>query len=88
MAFVAGIEAAGLNTLFKGGTIDIAASCPCEDGPRTMIYPENIDQPPPLARLTDAGQRQLEIDAIASEDLWVQDFIDRLAGVVRDLKQH
>jgi hypothetical protein len=29
MAFVAGIEAAGLNTLFKGGAIDIAASCPC-----------------------------------------------------------
>jgi hypothetical protein len=51
-----------------------------------MIYPENIDPPPPLAPLTDAEQRRLKIDAIASEDLWVKDFIDRLAGLVRDLK--
>jgi hypothetical protein len=51
-----------------------------------MIYTEKIDAPPPLVPLTDAEQWQLKMDAIASEDLWVKDFIARLAGVVRDIK--
>jgi hypothetical protein len=36
--------------------------------------------------LTDDEQMKLITEAVASEDHWVKDFIDRLAGVVRDLK--
>jgi hypothetical protein len=49
-----------------------------------MIYNEQIA--PPLAPLTDDEQTKLRIEAIESEDRWVTDFIDRLAGVVQDLK--
>jgi hypothetical protein len=49
-----------------------------------MIYYEKIAQP--LAPLTNEEQKKLRLEAIESEDLWVKNFIDRLAGVVRDLK--
>ena len=51
-----------------------------------MIFMENIEPPPPLVPLTAAEQWQLRIDAIESEDIWVKDFIDRLAGVIKDVK--
>lgn len=41
---------------------------------------------PPLAPLNDDEQRELRVELTASEDRWVEDFINRLAGVVRDLK--
>ncbi len=49
-----------------------------------MIYQESIA--PPLAPLSDGEQRKLRMAAAASEDLWVEDFINRLAGFVRDMK--
>jgi hypothetical protein len=49
-----------------------------------MIYQEKIA--PPLAPLTEEEQWKLKLAAIASEDLWVKNFIERLAGVVRGLK--
>jgi hypothetical protein len=48
-----------------------------------MIYHEKIA--PPLAPLTDEEQTRLRLDAIETEDRWVKNFVDRLAGV-RDLK--
>jgi hypothetical protein len=51
-----------------------------------MAFIEKIEQPPPLVPLTNDEQTSLRLDAIASEELWVQNFIDRLAGVVRDMK--
>jgi hypothetical protein len=47
-----------------------------------MVYQETIAPPPPM--LTDEEQTKLK--AIAAEDRWVKNFIDRLAGVVLDLK--
>jgi hypothetical protein len=47
-----------------------------------MVYQETIAPPPPP--LTDEEQTKLK--AIAAEDRWVKNFIDRLAGVVLDLK--
>jgi hypothetical protein len=49
-----------------------------------MVYQEKIA--PPLAPLTDEEQWNLKLAAIASEDLWVRNFIERLAGVVRSMK--
>jgi hypothetical protein len=49
-----------------------------------MVYQEKIA--PPLAPLTDEEQWNLKLAAIASEDLWVRNFIERLAGVVRNMK--
>jgi hypothetical protein len=46
-----------------------------------MVYQETIAPPLPL---TDEEQTKLK--AIAAEDRWVKNFIDRLAGVVLDLK--
>jgi hypothetical protein len=48
-----------------------------------MVYQETIAPPLPLP-LTDEEQTKLK--AIAAEDRWVKNFIDRLAGVVLDLK--
>jgi hypothetical protein len=45
-----------------------------------MVYQEKIA--PPLAPLTDDEQMKLRLEAIETEDRWVIDFIDRLAGVV------
>lgn len=50
-----------------------------------MIYQEKIA--PPLAPLTDAGEMKLIRELIAEEDRWVKNFIDRLAGVIRDAKR-
>jgi hypothetical protein len=49
-----------------------------------IIYMEKI-APPPLP-LTADEQWKLKMQAIASEDRWVKNFIDRLAGVDQDLK--
>jgi hypothetical protein len=49
-----------------------------------MVYQEKIA--PPLAPLNDDELWELKLAAIESEDLWVKNFIDRLAGVVRELK--
>jgi hypothetical protein len=51
-----------------------------------MIFMEKIDRPPPLVPSTDEELLQLKMEATASEDLWVENFIARLAGVVRDIK--
>jgi|GEM_PF-3911772 len=45
------------------------------------VYQEKIA--PPLVPLTDDEQWSLKLEAIASEDLWVKSFIERLAGAVR-----
>jgi hypothetical protein len=50
-----------------------------------MIFTEKI-APPPAMPVTDEEQLQAIADAIENEDRWVKDFIDRLAGVVRDMK--
>jgi hypothetical protein len=49
-----------------------------------MNFQEKIA--PPLAPLTDDEQLQALVESLESEDLWVKDFIERLAGVVRRLK--
>lgn len=49
-----------------------------------IIYQEKIA--PPLAPLNDGERRKLRMQAMASEDRWVEDFINRLAGAVRDMK--
>jgi len=51
-----------------------------------MVYQEKIARPPPLARLTADEQMHLKIEALASDDRWVKDMIDGLAGVLRDVK--
>jgi nicotinamide mononucleotide adenylyltransferase len=48
------------------------------------IYDEKIA--PPLAPLNDDEQKKVRMEAIASEDRWVETFIDRLADVIRDIK--
>ena len=50
-----------------------------------IIYQEKIAPPP--APLSDDEQWKLKLAAIASEDLWVRNFIERLAGVVRNMKR-
>jgi hypothetical protein len=49
-----------------------------------MVYQERIA--PPLTPLTDDEQMKIIRKSVADEDRWVKTFIDRLAGVVRDLK--
>jgi hypothetical protein len=61
------------------------AACPCKEGLRLMMYMEKI-KPPPVP-LTDEERSQVIQEAIESENRWVKDFIDRLAGIVRDLKR-
>jgi hypothetical protein len=48
-----------------------------------IVYREKIA--PPVA-LSDGEQTKLQKELAASEDRWVEDFINRLAGVVRDIK--
>jgi hypothetical protein len=50
-----------------------------------MVYQEKIA--PPLAPLTDSEEMKLIRESIAEEDRWVKNFIDRLAGVIRDAKR-
>jgi hypothetical protein len=49
-----------------------------------MIYQEKIA--PPLAPMSDEEQITLLVEAITKEDRWIDDFIVRLAGAIRDLK--
>jgi hypothetical protein len=51
-----------------------------------MIFMEKIEPARPLLPLTDDELVRLRMEAIANEDLWVKNFIDRLAGVVQDMK--
>ncbi len=48
------------------------------------IYQEKIA--PPLAPLTDEEQMKLIRESIADEERWVKNFIDRLTGVMLDVK--
>jgi hypothetical protein len=50
-----------------------------------MIFMEKIEPPPRVVPLTDEEQVRLRMEAIATEDLWVKNFINRLAGVAHDL---
>lgn len=50
-----------------------------------MIFMEKIE-PPPLVPLTDEERLPLRLEAVESDDQWVKNFIDRLAGVIRDVK--
>ena len=49
-----------------------------------MIYQEKIAPPPPP--LSEDEQMKLRMDAMASEDRWVKNVIDGLAGVIREIK--
>ncbi|WP_213770642.1 hypothetical protein [Bradyrhizobium sp. dw_78] len=49
-----------------------------------MIFMEKIEPPP--VPLTGDEELKLRLEAIESENLWVKNFIDHLAGVVRDMK--
>ncbi len=55
-----------------------------------IMFTETIAPSPPLVPLTDDEQMKLAADLaianLAQEDRWVKDFIDRLAGVIRDMK--
>jgi hypothetical protein len=50
-----------------------------------MIYQEKI-APPPVPLTLDQEQMKSIAEAIAEEDRWVKDFIDRLEGIIRDIK--
>ena len=49
-----------------------------------MIYQAKIAPPSPIP-LTDDEQMKAIAEAVASENRWVEDFIDRLTGFVRKL---
>jgi hypothetical protein len=49
-----------------------------------MVFMEKIAPPPPLVPLTDEEQLKLKFEALASDDLWVKNLIDGLAGAIRD----
>lgn len=49
-----------------------------------IVHQEKIA--PPVAALNDGEESKLQKEVAASEDRWVEDFINRLAGVVRDIK--
>ena len=51
-----------------------------------MIFMERIGPPPPLVPVTDDELAKLKMEAMASEDRWVKNLIDRLARVVRNVK--
>jgi hypothetical protein len=55
-----------------------------EEGFPMMVYQEKIE--PPIAPPTDDEQLKLIRESIANEDRWVRDFINRLAGVIREIK--
>jgi hypothetical protein len=79
------VRAAGINS----GTIPIGGSWFIRKDRLMMIYRVKIA--PPLVPLSDeqqANDEQMKIigNSIADEDRWVKNFIDRLAGVVQDLK--
>jgi hypothetical protein len=49
------------------------------------IYQEKIV--PPRAPPNDDEQKKVRVEAIVSGDRWVENFIGRLAGVIRDIKR-
>lgn len=53
-----------------------------------IIFTETIAPPPPLIPLTDDEEIKLAVDLtdLLQEDRWVKDFIDRLAGVIEEMK--
>jgi hypothetical protein len=51
-----------------------------------MVYLEKIDPPMPIVPLTAEDRLKLRREEQASDDIWVKNFIDDLAGVIRDLK--
>jgi hypothetical protein len=50
-----------------------------------IMFTETIAPPPPLAPLTHDEEMKLIADLI-QEDRWVKDFIERLAGIIREMK--
>ena len=46
-----------------------------------MVYQEKI--PAPVAPLTDEEQK-LAAESLANDDLWIERFIDGLAGILRE----
>src|SRR5438045_1700122 len=73
------------NKLSAPGTIDIRESCPCEGAPHVKVYVEKIDPPTPLSPLSSEEQLTLKLEELASDDRWVKNLIDGLAGAIRDL---
>jgi len=49
-----------------------------------MIYQEKIA--PPLAPQNHDDQRKLRMKIAANEEKWVEDFINRLADMIRGMK--
>jgi hypothetical protein len=49
-----------------------------------MVYQEKIE--PLLEPATEKEQLKLIAESLASEDRWVKNLIDGLAGVLRDVK--
>jgi hypothetical protein len=54
-----------------------------EGEPHMTVYQERIA--PPLVPLADEEQMKLIKELIADEDRWVKNFVDLLAGVVREI---
>lgn len=50
-----------------------------------MIFMEKIAPPLPIP-VTEEEELKVIAESIERENRWVKDFIDRLAGVVRDMK--
>ena len=50
-----------------------------------IIYQEKIA--PPRAPLNDDEQKKVRMQAIVSGNRWVENFIGRLAGIIRDIKR-
>ena len=51
-----------------------------------MVDFENIAAPRPPVPLTDEEQIQRTAELLTEDDRWVKNFIDRLAGVIREIK--
>jgi hypothetical protein len=49
------------------------------------IFTEKID-PPPVVPLTNEQLIKLRLEAMKSDEIWVKKFIDRLVGVIREVK--
>jgi hypothetical protein len=49
-----------------------------------MIFTEVVSAP--LVPLTEAEQVKLTADLLMQENLWIESFIDRLNGVIREIK--
>jgi hypothetical protein len=56
-----------------------------EEGLRMMIFTEKIERPPPLP-LTNEEQMKLIAESLASDDRWIRNLIDGLAGILRAVK--